>query len=129
MLLFMPPYCRCYSDMYDDTWLHYGPAVTSQLFWLAPISDEILDVVTSKRHFEDDELGTISCLVFEYIQCSGFWASLRSMLIGVGNNSWQQIFVSYCLVSTHICSLLMSKGCKMIWALVVLYWLYNSCQA
>jgi hypothetical protein len=34
--------------MYDDIRLHYGPAVTSQLFWLAPLSDEILDVVTSK---------------------------------------------------------------------------------
>jgi hypothetical protein len=40
----MPPYCRCHSDMYDDIRLHYGPAVTSQLFWLAPLSDEILDV-------------------------------------------------------------------------------------
>jgi hypothetical protein len=48
MLLFMPPYCRCHSDMYDDIRLHYGDAVTSQLFWLAPPSDEILDVVTSK---------------------------------------------------------------------------------
>jgi hypothetical protein len=53
MLLFMPPYCRCHSDMYDDIRLHYGDAVTSQLFWLAPLSDEILDVVTSKpQHFE-----------------------------------------------------------------------------
>jgi hypothetical protein len=48
MLLFMPPYCRCHSDMYDDIRLHYGDAVTSQLFWLAPLSDEILEVVTSK---------------------------------------------------------------------------------
>jgi hypothetical protein len=48
MLLFMPPYCRCHSDMYDDIRLHYGPAVTSQLFWLAPLSDGIIDVVTSK---------------------------------------------------------------------------------
>jgi hypothetical protein len=49
MLLFMPPHCRCHSDMYDDIRLHYSPAVTSQLFWLAPLSDEILDVVTSKE--------------------------------------------------------------------------------
>jgi hypothetical protein len=42
------PYCRCHSDMHDDIRLHYGPAVTSQLFWLVPQSDEILDVVTSK---------------------------------------------------------------------------------
>jgi hypothetical protein len=48
MLLFMPPYCRCHSDMYDVIRLHYDQAVTSQLFWLAPLSDEILDVVTSK---------------------------------------------------------------------------------
>jgi hypothetical protein len=48
MLLLMPPYCRCHSDMYDVIRLHYGPAVTSQLFWLAPLSDEIFDVVTSK---------------------------------------------------------------------------------
>jgi hypothetical protein len=34
--------------MYDDIRLNYGDAVTSQLFWLAPLSDEILDVVTSK---------------------------------------------------------------------------------
>jgi hypothetical protein len=49
MLLFMPPYCRCHSDMYDVIRLHYDRAVTSQLFWLAPLSDEILDVVTSKK--------------------------------------------------------------------------------
>jgi hypothetical protein len=35
--------------MYDVIRLHYDHAVTSQLFWLAPLSDEILDVVTSKR--------------------------------------------------------------------------------
>jgi hypothetical protein len=52
MLLFMPPYCRCHSDMYDDIRLHYGPAVTSQLFWLAPLSDEILGVVTSKKEIK-----------------------------------------------------------------------------
>jgi hypothetical protein len=33
---------------FSCTKLHYGPTVTSQLFWLAPLSDEILDVVTSK---------------------------------------------------------------------------------
>jgi hypothetical protein len=48
MLLFMPPYCRCHSDMYDVIRLHYDHAATSQLFWLATLSDEILDVVTSK---------------------------------------------------------------------------------
>jgi hypothetical protein len=36
--------------MYDDIRLHYDHAVTSQLFWLAPLSDEILDVVTSKAN-------------------------------------------------------------------------------
>jgi hypothetical protein len=37
--------------MYDDIRLHYGPAVTSQLSLLAPLFDEILDVVTTKEIF------------------------------------------------------------------------------
>jgi hypothetical protein len=40
--------------MYDVIRLHYDNAVTSQLFWLAPLSDEILDVVTSKKASSGD---------------------------------------------------------------------------
>jgi hypothetical protein len=81
MLLFMPSYCRCHSDMYDDIRLHYGPAVTSQLFWLAPLSDEILVVVTSHKH----NFKTIPHLLnISNDKCGGVWSPSCSGLNTAG---------------------------------------------
>jgi hypothetical protein len=67
--------------MYDDIRMHYGDAVTSQLFWLAPLSDEILDVVTSKNksalkmtHYTENYF--VSCL----LPSSGFQEIYKTKL-------------------------------------------------